>query len=154
MCIRDSATAIAGLEKVTLDTSALEYEIDLAEEMLADIDSYIPSTVEGLKEKLDDAKNALKTATDQAQIDEATRILREARLSARTKADKSALEAAIDAANSFDLSLYTADSAKDVKAALKKAEAMMKRCIRDRCEMMPDTYARLRKVMEDYGLCA
>ena len=22
------------------------------------------------------------------------------------------------------------------------------------CEMMPDTYARLRKVMEDYGLCA
>ncbi len=32
------ATAIAGLEKVTLDTSALEYEIDLAEEMLADID--------------------------------------------------------------------------------------------------------------------
>ena len=119
------ATAIAGLEKVTLDTSALEYEIDLAEEMLADIDSYIPSTVEGLKEKLDDAKNALETATDQTQIDEATRILREARLSARTKADKSALEAAIDAANSFDLSLYTADSAKDVKTALKKAEAMM-----------------------------
>ena len=76
--MRRSKLRIAGLEKVTLDTSALEYEIDLAEEMLADIDSYIPSTVEGLKEKLDDAKNALKTATDQAQIDEAAAALQEA----------------------------------------------------------------------------
>ena len=45
---RDLANAIADLEQITLDTSALEHEIELAEAILANIDDYVPSTVEGL----------------------------------------------------------------------------------------------------------
>ena len=90
--ITNLSTAIANLEKITLDTSALEHEIELAEQILANIDDYVASTVEGLQEKVDAAKAALTNATSQAEIDEATKTLREARLSARTKADTSALE--------------------------------------------------------------
>ena len=92
---RDLANAIADLEQITLDTSALEHEIELAEAILANIDDYVPSTVEGLQE----------------EIDAAAESLREARLNARTKADVSALQALIAQVNSLDLSGYT-DSSK------------------------------------------
>ena len=105
--ITDLASAIAGLEQITLDTSALEHEIELAEQILANIDDYVASTVEGLQEKADAAKEVLANATTQAEIDEATKTLREARLSARTKADKSALRELIAYANSLDLSVYS-----------------------------------------------
>ncbi|MFR2886240.1 MAG: hypothetical protein ACLTCB_08435, partial [Merdibacter sp.] len=105
--ITDLASAIAGLEQITLDTSALEHEIELAEQILANIDDYVASTVEGLQEKADAAKAALDDAASQAEIDEATKTLREARLSARTKADKSALRELIAYANSLDLSAYS-----------------------------------------------
>ena len=104
--ITDLASAIAGLETITLDTSALEHEIELAEAILANIDDYVPSTVEGLQEKVDAAKAALSAAT-QEEIDAATKTLREARLTARTKADVSALEEIIAYANSLDLSGYS-----------------------------------------------
>ena len=78
--------------------------------MLANIDNYVPSSVEGLADKLADAQNALENAASQAQIDEATKALREARLSARTKADVSALEALIAQVNALDLRAYTLDS--------------------------------------------
>ena len=104
--ITDLASAIAGLETITLDTSALEHEIELAEAILANIDDYVPSTVEGLQEKVDVAKAALSAAT-QEEIDAATKTLREARLTARTKADVSALEEIIAYANSLDLSGYS-----------------------------------------------
>ena len=105
--ITDLSSAIAGLESIQLDTSALEHEIELAEQILANIDDYVESTVEGLQEKVDAAKAALTNATSQAEIDEATKTLREARLSARTKADKSALRELIAYANSLDLSAYS-----------------------------------------------
>ena len=66
----------------------------------------MPSTVEGLQEKVDAAKAALSAAT-QEEIDAATKTLREARLTARTKADVSALEEIIAYANSLDLSGYS-----------------------------------------------
>ena len=68
------------------------------------------ASVEGLQEKLDAAKTVLNNATSQAEIDEATKSLREARLNARTKADTSALEEIIAYANSLDLAGYTAES--------------------------------------------
>ena len=108
--ITNLANAIAGLESITLDTSALEHEIELVSEMIANPDNYVPSSVEGLQEKLDAAKTALSNATTQAEIDEATKTLREARLNARTKADTSALEEIIAYANSLDLAGYTAES--------------------------------------------
>ena len=108
--ITNLSEAIASLEKITLDTSALEHEIELVTEMLANLDNYVPSTVEGLQEKLDAAKAALENAVSQAAIDEATKSLREARLNARTKADVSALEELIAYANSLDLRGYTSSS--------------------------------------------
>ena len=123
--ITDLASAIAGLEQITLDTSALEHEIELAEQILANIDDYVASTVEGLQEKADAAKEVLANAMTQAEIDEATKTLREARLSARTKADTSALEALIAEVNAMDLGGYTADSRAVVQRALSDAEAAM-----------------------------
>ena len=119
------ADAIAGLERVTLDTSALEHEIELVSEMLKNIDDYIPSTVEGLEEKLNEAKETLTNATTQAEIDEATETLREARLNARTYADKEALQEAVNAANKLDLSLYTAESRAAVEAAVNNAKSVL-----------------------------
>ena len=108
--ITNLSSAIAGLEAITLDTSALEHEIELVSEMIANLDNYVPSSVEGLQEKRDAAKTVLSNATSQAEIDEAAKSLREARLNARTKADTSALEEIIAYANSLDLAGYAAES--------------------------------------------
>ena len=123
--ITDLASAIAGLEQITLDTSALEHEIELAEQILANIDDYVASTVEGLQEKADAAKAALDDAASQAEIDEATKTLREARLSARTKADTSALEALIAEVNAMDLSKYTDASVSGLRTTLFQAQQII-----------------------------
>ncbi len=93
--------------------------------MLANIGNYVPSSVEGLQEKLDAAKKVLSNATSQAEIDEATKSLREARLNARTKADVSALEELIAYVNSLDLRAYTAESADSVLVLADRALAKM-----------------------------
>ena len=103
--ITNLSDAIASLEKIVLDTSALAHEIELAEAILANIDDYVPGTVEGLQEKVDAAKTALDAMT-QEEIDAATQTLREARLRARTKADKSALDELIETANAMTLGGY------------------------------------------------
>ncbi len=108
--ITNLSNAIAGLESITLDTSALEHEIELVTEMIANLDNYVPSSVEGLQEKLDAAKAVLNNAATQAELDEAVKSLREARLNARTKADTSALAEIIAYANSLNLAGYTAES--------------------------------------------
>ena len=123
--ITNLSDAIANLEKITLDTSALEHEIELVNEMLANIGNYVPSSVEGLQEKLDAAKAALENAASQAEIDEAAKSLREARLNARTKADVSALEELIAYVNSLDLRAYTAESADSVLVLADRALAKM-----------------------------
>ena len=122
--ITNLSNAIAGLESIRLDKSALEHEIELVSEMVANLDDYIASSVEGLADKLADAQNVLENATTQAEIDEATKTLREARLNARTKADVSALEELIAYAKSLDLSAYTTESAQAVIQTLARAEQM------------------------------
>ncbi len=123
--IMNLSNAIAGLEAITLDTSALEHEIELVNEMLANLDDYVPSSVEGLADKLADAQNVLDNATSQAAIDEAVKTLREARLNARTQADVSALEELIAYTKSLDLSAYTTESAQAVIQTLTRAEQMI-----------------------------
>ena len=123
--ITNLSDAIANLDKIMLDTSALEHEIELVSEMIANLDDYVPSSVEGLQEKLDAAKTVLNNATSQAEIDEAVRSLREARLNACTKADVSALEELIAYVNSLDLSAYTAESADSVLVLADRALAKM-----------------------------
>ena len=92
--------------------------------MIAGIGNYVPSSVEGLQEKLDAAKATLENAVSQAEIDAATETLREARLNARTKADVSALEEIIAYAKSLDLSGYTTESAQALIQNLARAEQM------------------------------
>ena len=123
--ITSLANAIASLEEITLDTSALEHEIELVSEMIANIGNYVPSTVEGLQDKLDAAKTVLGNATTQAEIDAATESLREARLNARTKADVSALEELIAYVNSLDLRAYTLDSVVPVNRMMSKLTQAM-----------------------------
>lgn len=119
--------AIAGLEKTDIvDKSALEYEIGLAEIIVANIDDYRPSTVEGLADKLAAAKAVFEDATaTQEAVDEAAATLREARLAARVKADLTALKEAIAKAEAIDLSEYTASSAQAVKNALDNAKPLL-----------------------------
>ena len=93
--------------------------------MIANLDDYVPSSVEGLQDKLDAAKTVLSNATSQVEIDEATKTLREARLNARTKADVSALEELVAYAKSLDLSTYTAESADSVLVLADRALAKM-----------------------------
>ena len=123
--ITNLSNAIAGLESIRLDKSALEHEIELVSEMVANLDDYIASSVEGLADKLADAQNVLENAATQAEIDEAVKTLREARLNARTKADVSALEELIAYAKSLDLSGYTTESAQAVIQNLARAENLI-----------------------------
>ena len=123
--ITNLSEAIANLDKITLDTSALEHEIGLVTEMIANLDNYVPSTVEGLADKLADAQNVLTNATSQEEIDEAAKSLREARLNARTKADVSALEELIAYVNSLDLHAYTSASVAAMNVPYTKALVMI-----------------------------
>ena len=123
--ITNLADAIANLEKITLDTSALEHEIEIVIEMIANIDDYVPSSVEGLQDKLDAAKTVLSNAASQEEIDEAVNSLREARLNARTKADVSALKELIAYVNSLDLNAYTSASIAVMNAPYTKALKMI-----------------------------
>ena len=97
-----------------------EHEIELVTEMVANIGNYVPSTVEGLQDKLSDAQNVLTDATMQEEIDAATATLREARLNARTKADVSALEELIAYAAALDMRGFTAQSAAEVIQAIEQ----------------------------------
>ena len=125
--ITNLSNAIAGLvNEVGVNKSALEYEIELVNEMIANLDDYVPSSVEGLADKLAAAQQVYDDANaTQEEVDAATQALREARLNARTKADVSALEELIAYINSLDLRAYTAETAEPVRALAKQANEMI-----------------------------
>ena len=127
--ITNLSDAIAGLvEEAGVDKSALAHEIELVNEMIANLDDYVPSSVEGLADKLSSAQQVYDDANaTQEEVDAATQALREARLNARTKADVSALEEIIAYANSLDLSGYSRASV----AALNQAIAQNKLMLND-----------------------
>ena len=129
------ANAIAGLEnEAGVNKSALEYEIELVTEMIANLDNYVPSTVEGLADKLAAAQTVYDDANaDQEAVDAAVSTLREARLNARTLADKSALDEALSlysgySENDFTPATWTAFYAayQDAAAVYADAEATQK----------------------------
>ena len=109
----------AGERAILMKRQRTEHEIELVTEMVANIGSYVPSTVEGLQDKLADAQAAMN-ATTQEEIDAATATLREARLNARTKADVSALEELIAYAAALDMRGFTAQSAAEVIQAIEQ----------------------------------
>ena len=116
------ADAIAALESEALDKTALQFEIDIVASMVDNIDDYIPSTVIGLQDKLAQAQDVLANATTQKELDDASNMLLEARLSARTKADKTALNTMIAQVNALDLSLYEAGGAEALNTVLSRAQ--------------------------------
>ena len=125
--ITNLSNAIAGLvNEAGVNKSALEYEIELVNEMIANLDDYVPSSVEGLADKLAAAQQVYDDANaTQEEVDAVTQALREARLNARTKADVSALEELIAYINSLDLRAYTAETAEPVRALAKQANEMI-----------------------------
>ena len=116
------ADAIAALESEALDKTALQFEIDIVASMVDNIDDYIPSTVIGLQDKLAQAQDVLANATTQKELDDASNMLLEARLSARTKADKTALNTMIAQVNALDLSLYEAGGAEALNTVLSRTQ--------------------------------
>ena len=102
--------------------------------MIANLDDYVPSTVEGLADKLAAAQTVYDDANaDQEAVDAAVSTLREARLNARTLADKSALDEALSlysgySENDFTPATWTAFYAayQDAAAVYADAEATQK----------------------------
>ena len=80
-------TAIKKLE-VRLDTTKLDREITIVEDMLNHIDRYEPSSVAKLKDAFQHAKDVKKTAKNQQELDEALRLLKEERQKAIRLKDK------------------------------------------------------------------
>ena len=61
--ITNLSDAIAGLvEEAGVDKSALAHEIELVNEMIANLDDYVPSSVEGLADKLSSAQQVYDDA--------------------------------------------------------------------------------------------
>ena len=110
--ITNLSDAIAGLvEEAGVDKSALAHEIELVNEMIANLDDYVPSSVEGLADKLASAQQVYDDANaTQEEVDAATQALREARLNARTLADKEALYEALAAYSGYSENDYTPET--------------------------------------------
>ena len=125
--ITNLSDAITGLvEEAGVDKSALAHEIELVNEMIANLDDYVPSSVEGLADKLSSAQQVYDDANaTQEEVAAATQVLREARLNARTKADVSALEELIAYANSLDLSGYSRASVAVLNQAIAQNKLLL-----------------------------
>ena len=125
--ITNLSDAITGLvEEAGVDKSALAHEIELVNEMIANLDDYVPSSVEGLADKLSSAQQVYDDANaTQEEVAAATQALREARLNARTKADTSALEEIIAYANSLDLSSYSRASVVALNQAIAQNKLLL-----------------------------
>ncbi|MFV0380720.1 MAG: discoidin domain-containing protein, partial [Breznakia sp.] len=129
------ADAIAALEmKAELNTEALEKEIAIVENMVANISKYIPSSVSGLATALEDAKKVLAMTNDTAKaraltktltqqdIDKATEKLVEAKLRAILKPDTSALAKLVKEAESLSVDGYEQSSVSAFHNALENAK--------------------------------
>ena len=110
---------------VDADKAELKKQIAVAEEIVANIDNYIPSTVEGLATLLEEAKliDAYGNVK-QAEIDKACADLAEANAKASLKANKEALQAEIDRASNIDATLYTPETVEVLKEALSAANTV------------------------------
>lgn len=120
------ADALASLVKnEAVNKEALLAQIAIADQIMANIKDYVPSTVAGLDTILAEAKVIYhdETATQEA-VNTICDALTRANMKARTLADKSALEQVIAEATAIDESLYTAKSVALLKAAVNEGMAV------------------------------
>ena len=117
--------AFNGLVRVekTVNLKALQNIIRKVEIIVANINDYMPKTVEGLKSLLDEAKALLsKEGLTQAEVDEMTDRLTAKAAAARVKEDKTALLRDIQKASAYKASDYTPESFGVLTQALVKAK--------------------------------
>ncbi len=118
--------AIDGLVELA-DKDKLADEIAKAKRILANIDSYISTSVAGLDKLVASAEKLFKNeSATQAEVDAMTAKLQKAIKGAEKRANFSKLEKAVKEAEAINTSKYTADSVKKLKDAIKAAKAVLK----------------------------
>jgi hypothetical protein len=114
--------AILGLkDKVVLNYHALDSSIARGDNIAANADKYVASSITGLSAALTAAKNVRANATTQKAIDDATVALATVIAKARLKANLSDLQKLLTNVQSLTLSLYTEESAGLVRSLSAKA---------------------------------
>ncbi|WP_418552946.1 discoidin domain-containing protein, partial [Longibaculum muris] len=122
--VKDLNAAIKGLVKKA-DKSALEEAINKVQEV--DKELYIEDTVKELEKVLKDVKAIYENENaTQKQVDEAVKDLNAAIKGLVKKADKKALEKAIQEVKAIDTKLYTDETVEVLTAVLKEAEGIYK----------------------------
>ncbi|MCM1496836.1 MAG: right-handed parallel beta-helix repeat-containing protein [Clostridium sp.] len=123
----DLKTAIDNLKLINvIDKTALKEQIDRAELLIPDKESYTTATFDALTAALTSAKTIYENAdSDQTTVDNAAASLKTAieQLIERAK-DKTGLKQSIDTALTYKGWLYTSDTYKKVTTALTKAQTI------------------------------
>lgn len=123
--------AFSGLE-FRARKSSLETAIALAEDILANADGYVPSTLAGLREATDAGKLVLENGdATQAEVDAARQAISAILGGVRKRVDLTALTAALEAAGKVDRSLYTAASVSRLNAAVLQCEEVKAQAAQD-----------------------
>ena len=118
---------IFGLGITQGDKSMLEILVAKAESMIPNKDKYVQDHWQQLIDALEKAQNVLGSGDATPDVvEDVVNELWTAIVSQRYKANKDNLKDLIDKANSLDMSKYTKESVKALKAALKTADAVMK----------------------------
>lgn len=118
--------AIHGLGLVQGDKSDLKMLIEMADEMVANIDKYVSTNWQQLVDALAEAKDVYNDGDAMEEdIQPAADALLNAILAQRFKANKSNLEDLINKAESIDLSQYTEESVTVFRAALMTANLVL-----------------------------
>lgn len=127
MATENLKNAIANLVPATvIDKTALKTQIDAADLLIPDKESYTTATFDVLTAALTSAKTIYENAdSDQTSVDNAANSLKTAieQLIERAK-DKSGLKQSIDQALTYKGWLYTSDTYKKVTTALTKAQTI------------------------------
>jgi hypothetical protein len=114
--------AILGLkDKIVLNYHALDSAITRGDNIAANADKYVASSITGLSAALTAAKNVRTNAATQKAIDDATVALATVIAKARLKANLSGLQNLLIKVQSLNLALYTEESAGFVKSLSAKA---------------------------------
>lgn len=117
--------AIKGLVELA-NKDKLADEIAKANQILANIDSYTPSSVAGLDKLVASAKKILNNeSATQAEVDAMTAKLQKAIKGAEKKANFSKLTTAVKKAEAINTSKYTDASVKTLKNAIRAAKAVL-----------------------------
>lgn len=120
------AAAVAGLVINPIDKSRLERLVKEAEKYDAQKDIYTKMTREAFEEALGGAREVLKNDDAvQDKVNEAYTALRNAIFGLREQPNKDKLDEMLGKVKSMDLSGYSAETVKAVKAAMALAEAVL-----------------------------